>query len=139
MSSTDEFVDYFSSMAREKAMEEARREAVLRHEIWEQTTILGRVSKWTKDMSGNRFFEAVTDAFRDQKEGSSVNVIILFNIARISLIVMAIVSVMYIGRIIQTIIGEEIIVEEEIEIIEEIPIEKKKNRRNAKTRAIKEE
>jgi len=136
MSSGEEFTDYLASIARAEATEAARQESILRHQHWQQTTILGKLTSFIVSLSRSSFFENVADAFRDQQQGTSLNAIILFNVVRICLIFMAVLAVFVIGKVIQRIIGDEIVVEEVIEIVEEIPRSSlnKKERRSAKTK-----
>lgn len=140
-SNQDEFGDYLASLAKAEAQEAAHQESILRHQLWQETTILGRLTSLIQSFSKHPFFQAVTDAFRDQQQGQSLNAIILYNAVRIGLIFMAILTVFIIGKLIQKLIGDEIIIEQVIEIVEEIPKSKaqKKNRRGAKEKTSKEE
>lgn len=118
MSDSSEFVDYVSSLKQKENIDAAREASKHAHEIWKTTTISGKLFSMVDSLRSHEFFALIVDAFRDQNEGNSPNAIFLYNIVRLVVIFMAFAVLHVIGRIIQTLIGAEYEVVEEI-IIEE--------------------
>ena len=102
-----EFFDYAERIKEERLWNE--------HQMWRHTTFFGRLTQTVLDWAhNNEFFSAIADAFTDQQGGSSPYARTL-SISMIMTIVIAGVLGLYaIGRVIQSIIGKEIIVEQKV-------------------------
>lgn len=87
------------------------------HEEWLKTTWQGRIVGWIQALGLHfkPFFLAVSEAIQEEQSAR-----ILGHVLRVIIVLVGIVSLYVIANIIQSIIGKEIVIEEEVVIIEEV-------------------
>lgn len=130
----DDFTDYMAALAAEQAESEALRSSIEAHELWRATTLTGRAVTFLTSLADTRFFEAVTAAVRDQEPGSSGQSILLL------IVIFGVLSVFLVAaKIVQRVLGGEIIVEEEVIIEEKKHISEKTKRRGGREKSSKED
>mmetsp|Transcript_15495 Transcript_15495/g.18887 ORF Transcript_15495/g.18887 Transcript_15495/m.18887 type:complete len:156 (-) Transcript_15495:899-1366(-) len=92
------------------------------HDDWQETTIGGKIVKFLRTMGDNIVTKAIIDAFNDQNGGSSPYARTLSIFANISVLMVGLLFVYAVSRIIQVIIGKEIVVHQEIVIEERVKL-----------------
>mmetsp|Transcript_13162 Transcript_13162/g.23869 ORF Transcript_13162/g.23869 Transcript_13162/m.23869 type:complete len:159 (-) Transcript_13162:18-494(-) len=116
-----DFTDYMSSLADAERLEEMGRQRMEAHEVWKNSTWIGFTVQTLRWLGDNPFMQAIRSSLRDQQGGTSTSALIMKNIARMSIIVIGIVAFMALGKIAQQLVGGDIVMQEEVVIIEEIP------------------
>mmetsp|Transcript_15033 Transcript_15033/g.22155 ORF Transcript_15033/g.22155 Transcript_15033/m.22155 type:complete len:150 (-) Transcript_15033:60-509(-) len=139
MDSNDgDFVDYFDSMVKRQAEEEELNFQMEQHEIWKTTTLTGRLVSLVQNFGKSPFITALVDSFRNQEGGTSWNMILLRNVARLMILAFGIVTILSLSKIWQAVVGKEIVYEQEIVIVEEVPrskaLEDEKKKKDSKPR-----
>jgi hypothetical protein len=115
----EDFVGYMEDVAAAEA-HNAEQEAMWeRHMQWRESTVAGRAVTALKGLASRfkPFFDAVVESVQEEK---SVSMRLLGHLVRLATIFAVLIAIYVVGRILQNIIGEEIVVEEEIEVVEEI-------------------
>jgi len=121
MSKHDEdFVDFLKD-PNVADLEQQREQAMLdAHEEWRNTTWAGWIVKQLQELGRHLlpFTRAVGEALRDDKH---IGTRLLGLLLRLSVIFVLVAGVMFAARIVQMVIGKDIVVEREVVILEEVP------------------
>lgn len=107
------FEGYDEARARQQA-DEAMYSA---HEKWMETSWLGKIVGLVHSIANHfrPFFLAIADALQEESSARA-----LAHFMRLLIVIVGVVSLYVISNLIQTIIGKEIIIEEEVVIIEQV-------------------
>lgn len=107
------FDGYDERLAREQA-DEAMYSA---HELWKETTWQGKIVSMVQAVGEHfrPFFLAVADALQEETSSRAIG-----HVVRLIIVVVGVLALYVVANLIQTVIGKEIIIEQEIIIIEEV-------------------
>jgi hypothetical protein len=133
-----DFAGYMEDLARAEAEQEATRELLKNHEIWRHTTLGGWAVRKMQALARNLepFLTKIAHAFRDTDSASSV---IVVNLIRFVAIFVLMFLIYFATQILQKIIGNELVVEEEVVILHEYETEEEAAKARAKiTRSKKD-
>uniref|UniRef100_A0A7S4HKH0 Uncharacterized protein n=1 Tax=Odontella aurita TaxID=265563 RepID=A0A7S4HKH0_9STRA len=114
------FQGYMESLASKEAEDAEFGSQMKSHQEWLENSWGGYVVRTLQRVGDNRFIHALADAFKDQDGGNSVSSILLKSFARISIVVVVIISIYAVGKLLQMITGKEILVEQDVVVIEEV-------------------
>ena len=110
-----EFFDYAERIQEQKLFGD--------HEKWQHSTLMGKltigVMNWARRSD---FINSIINAFTDQEGGSSPNARVLSIGLTMSSVVIGVIATFAIGRIVQMIIGREIVVEQNVVIETQIKL-----------------
>mmetsp|Transcript_15502 Transcript_15502/g.24138 ORF Transcript_15502/g.24138 Transcript_15502/m.24138 type:complete len:151 (-) Transcript_15502:2356-2808(-) len=115
-----DFEDFMQRQAAKEAAAARQEEMHANHELWRQTTWAGWLTTIILGLTELPFFQAISSALEDQKQGKSGAALLLTNFVRLSIIFAVILAFYVAGKILQKIIGEDIEVHEEVIITHEI-------------------
>eukprot|EP00565_Helicotheca_tamesis_P009409 CAMPEP_0185737004 /NCGR_PEP_ID=MMETSP1171-20130828/29422_1 /TAXON_ID=374046 /ORGANISM="Helicotheca tamensis, Strain CCMP826" /LENGTH=155 /DNA_ID=CAMNT_0028407803 /DNA_START=128 /DNA_END=595 /DNA_ORIENTATION=- len=116
-----DFVDYMDYVKKAEDERAADEDMFRRHQEWLDTSWGGWFVRSSRYIAKNPFTDAVLRSLKHQDEANTVAAIVIKNFVRLS-IIFGIISMVYIlGKIGQMIIGDEIIVEEEVIVVEKVP------------------
>lgn len=113
----EDFQGYMAASAESAAQRQADEEMYAAHERWRQTTWQGKIVTFIQAI-GNHFkpfFLAVSDALQEENSKRALG-----HFVRFVMVVMGILALYAIANLIQTVIGKEIVIEQEVVIIEEV-------------------
>uniref|UniRef100_A0A7S2RDJ7 Uncharacterized protein n=1 Tax=Eucampia antarctica TaxID=49252 RepID=A0A7S2RDJ7_9STRA len=88
--------------------------------IWRETTIPGRMVSFVRFLVDNEFVHSVIESLRDKPGGESVSLRVLKMFAKLSIVLMMMASIHAFANVIQTLIGKELVVEQEVIIEHEV-------------------
>ena len=113
----EDFEGYMEGMAASAARQQADEEMYAAHELWKQTTWQGKIASFIQAVGQHfrPFFMAVAEALQEEKSKRAVG-----NFVRFLIVMMGIIALYAIANLIQTMIGKEIVIEQEVVIIEEV-------------------
>jgi len=112
-----DFDGYMEARAAEEAQQQADEEMYAAHQIWKETTWQGKIVSLLQAF-GNHFqpfFLAVSDALKEEKAARMIG-----HLIRLVIVIVGVLTLYIIASLIQTMIGKEIVIEQEIVIIEEV-------------------
>ena len=110
-----------AARAREAARDaQADAEMYAAHEEWLQTSWGGWAVRTLRSLADNSFFHAIADSLRNEDDGKDATAILITNGARLAVILAMILMALAIGKLLQMIIGEDIVVEQEVIVEEEV-------------------
>ena len=114
----NEFLDYVDSVKRkEQEKEDWERTLQLKKE-WRETTYAGMLFAFVERSGMAKFFEAIADSLEGGEDRASFYAIKI--IYRVGIITSAIMFVFVVGYIFKMLLGDEIVIEQEVVIVEEI-------------------
>lgn len=115
-----DFQGYMESLAN-RAAEDVKFESQMKaHAEWLENSWGGYVVRTLQRVGDNKFIHALADAVKDQDGGTSASSILLKTFARISVVVVVIITFYAIGKLSQMIVGKEIVIDQEVVVIEEV-------------------
>lgn len=107
MAGHPEFFDYAERIKDDRMLND--------HEEWLHTSLLGRLTHTVLTYAKQSdLFNAVADSLEDQESGVSPNSRLLTVFMTMSIVAFGVIGVYAIGRLIQMIIGKEIVVEQKV-------------------------
>jgi hypothetical protein len=138
-----DFAGYMEDLAKAEAEQEVTRELLEKHEIWRQTTLGGWAVRKMQALVRNiePFLTQIAHTFRDTDSASSL---IVLNLLRFVAILVLMFLIYFASQILQNLIGNEIVVEQEVVILHEHESEEEaakaraKNTRSKKDRSKKD-
>lgn len=110
----------WEAAARAHADAQADAEMYAAHEEWLQTSWGGWAVRTVRAFADNSFFHAIADSLNNQQDGKDATAILVTNGARLAVILAMILMTVAIGRIVQMIVGQDIVVEQEVIVEEEV-------------------
>eukprot|EP00977_Amphora_coffeiformis_P029143 scaffold39012_cov191-Amphora_coffeaeformis.AAC.2 len=131
----DDFSGYMEDLEQRRQNEAKYREQVHQHEIWRQTTWGGWLTRQLQAL-GNHFapfFRALADAMA--AEGDSFSSMALVILIRVLLIGSCILAVYTISKVVNMIVGREIVIEEVI-VVEEDEKEEEESKKMEVTKRV---
>jgi len=108
----------FDEAARAAAARQlADEEMYAAHELWKETTWPGKIVGMIQAVGRHfqPFFTAVSETLQEEK-----SVRVLGHFIRLVIVIMGVLALYVIANLIQTVIGKEIVIEQEVVIIEEV-------------------
>lgn len=114
----DDFIDYLDSIKRKERVENNEALAAKQRKKWRETTWAGMLVATVERIGAAPFFEAIGNSFEEGETSTSFYLTSL--LYKIGLITSSIIFVYMIGWIMRMIMGEEIVVEQEVVIVEEV-------------------
>jgi hypothetical protein len=133
-----DFAGYMEDLAKAEIEREANRELLKNHEIWRQTTLGGWAVRKMQAFVRNiePFLAQIAHIFRDTDSASSI---IVLNLIRFVALLVMMFLIYFASQILQKLIGNEIVVEEEVVILHEHESEEEAAKARAKiTRSKKD-
>lgn len=115
-----DFKGYMEALANKATKAAVHASQTQSHEEWLETSWGGYVVKTLRRVGDNKFIHALAEAFTDQEHGESTNAVLLRTFARMAIVIMAIFSFYVIGKLLEMLIGKEIVIEQDVIIIEEV-------------------
>jgi phage shock protein PspC (stress-responsive transcriptional regulator) len=115
----EDFEGYMEAMAAEEAHQQADEQMYASHQLWREKTWQGKIVGVIHGIGQHfrPFIEAVAEALQEEK-GAGFRA--LQHFLRVVIVVVGIVSLYIIANLIQTMIGKEIVIEQEVVIIEKV-------------------
>mmetsp|Transcript_24427 Transcript_24427/g.58948 ORF Transcript_24427/g.58948 Transcript_24427/m.58948 type:complete len:157 (+) Transcript_24427:55-525(+) len=113
-----DFFDYLGSVKRRERAEENETRAARQRKEWRETTWAGMLIATVERIGAAPFFAAIGNSFEKGEDSASFYLTSL--LYKIGLISSSIISVYLLGWIMRMIMGEEILVEQEVVIVEEV-------------------
>eukprot|EP00543_Licmophora_paradoxa_P001643 CAMPEP_0202445296 /NCGR_PEP_ID=MMETSP1360-20130828/4139_1 /ASSEMBLY_ACC=CAM_ASM_000848 /TAXON_ID=515479 /ORGANISM="Licmophora paradoxa, Strain CCMP2313" /LENGTH=178 /DNA_ID=CAMNT_0049061499 /DNA_START=56 /DNA_END=592 /DNA_ORIENTATION=+ len=116
----EDFEGYMEEMKEIETEQAAQQLMIDRHEKWLNSTAGGWVIKNLMEL-GNHFRPFLIAVADSMKEERGLSTRLLSHLLRISIVFVALAAIFIGARLIQMVIGEDIVIENEVVIIEEIP------------------
>mmetsp|Transcript_46363 Transcript_46363/g.69034 ORF Transcript_46363/g.69034 Transcript_46363/m.69034 type:complete len:176 (-) Transcript_46363:175-702(-) len=116
----NDFAGYMEGLAEAEAAAQEEKEILNAHELWRNSTWAGWTVRQIQTVGEHfrPFFLAVGASMKEDKGFSKR---LLSHFLRISIVLAAIVTIYILAHILQMFIGKEIVINQEIVIVEEIP------------------
>jgi len=115
-----EFENFMENLQKRQDEEAFMEEMMARHEIWRQTTLMGRIVMFMQYLARHQFVVSFVKVIEEsQADDKTLYGIFLINVGRIILIGMIFGFMYLMGYVIKLLIGEEIVIEERVVIIQE--------------------
>ena len=116
--SAAEFLDYVDNVKRKKEEKEALEEVMRWKQEWRKTTYAGMLIALVERMGAADFFESIGNSLEGGDDRAAYYAVKI--IYRIGMITASIMFVFFLGYLMKMFIGEELVIEQEVVIIEEV-------------------
>mmetsp|Transcript_7216 Transcript_7216/g.15603 ORF Transcript_7216/g.15603 Transcript_7216/m.15603 type:complete len:140 (+) Transcript_7216:241-660(+) len=113
-----DFIDYIDSIKRKEKVEKTEALAAKQRKIWRETTWAGMLIASVEKIGAAPFFGAIGNSFKEGESSTSFYLASL--LYKIGIITSGILSVYIIGMVMKMVVGEEIVIEQEVVIVEEV-------------------
>ena len=113
-----DFLDYIDALQKEERIQQHEALAAQLRKQWRETTWAGALIATIERIGADRFFYAVGSSFEGGQDTASFWLTGL--LYKIGYIASAIFFVYVIGKVLKVVMGEEIVIEQEIVIVEEV-------------------
>ena len=116
--SADEFLDYVDNVKRKEEEKDALEEVMRWKQEWRKTTYAGMLMALVERMGAADFFESIGNSLEGGEDRAAYYAVKI--VYRIGMITASIMFVFLIGYLMKMFIGEELVIEQEVVIIEEV-------------------
>ncbi len=113
-----EFLDYVDNVKRKEKEKEALEEVMRWKQEWRKTTYAGMLMALVERMGAADFFESIGNSLEGGEDRAAYYAVKI--IYRIGMITASIMFVFLLGYLMKMFIGEELVIEQEVVIIEEV-------------------
>ena len=115
-----DFSDYMENILHARKEESHYESMMEAQRIWREETIAGRLVSYVQAISDNDFVMTIIKSVRDNPKGDSIGIRVTKIFIKVLMVLMILCFILAIGRIVQTFIGKEIVIEKEVVIEHEV-------------------
>ena len=113
-----DFLDYIDTLQQKEERQNNEELAAKLRKEWRETTWAGAIIVAVEKIGASNFFAAIGNSFQEGEDATSFYV--TKTLYKIGEIVACIIFVYMVGRILRMIMGDEIVIEQEVVIVEEV-------------------